>query len=82
MYVQEYGRRKVEYNGVVLLNKPEGPTSHDIVMKMRRIFNTKKVGHTGTLDPMATGLMVILIGKATKASAPTPSILRLFTLPS
>ena len=55
-------------NGYLLVNKPQGPTSHDIVMKMRRIFNTKKVGHTGTLDPMATGLMVILIGKATRAS--------------
>ena len=55
-------------NGYLLVNKPQGPTSHDVVMKMRKIFNTKKVGHTGTLDPLATGLMVILIGKATKAA--------------
>jgi len=55
-------------NGYLLVNKPQGPTSHDVVMKMRRIFKTKKVGHTGTLDPLATGLMVILIGKATKAA--------------
>lgn len=55
-------------NGYLLVNKPQGPTSHDVVMKMRKIFGTKKVGHTGTLDPLATGLMVILIGKATKAA--------------
>ncbi len=55
-------------NGYLLVNKPQGPTSHDVVMKMRKIFKTKKVGHTGTLDPLATGLMVILIGKATKAA--------------
>ncbi len=55
-------------NGYLLVNKPKGPTSHDVVMKMRKIFKTKKVGHTGTLDPLATGLMVILIGKATKAA--------------
>lgn len=55
-------------NGYLLVDKPKGPTSHDVVMKMRRIFQTKKVGHTGTLDPMATGLMVMLIGKATRAA--------------
>ncbi len=55
-------------NGYLLVNKPQGPTSHDIVMKIRRIFGTKKVGHTGTLDPLATGLMVILVGKATRAA--------------
>ena len=55
-------------NGYLLVDKPKGPTSHDIVMKMRKIFQTKKVGHTGTLDPMATGLMVMLIGKATRAA--------------
>jgi len=52
--------------GIVLVDKPEGPTSHDVVRKMRRIFNTRKVGHAGTLDPMATGMLVIGIGRATR----------------
>lgn len=54
--------------GILLVDKPRGITSHDVVAKMRRIFHIKKVGHAGTLDPMATGLLLILIGKATKAS--------------
>jgi tRNA pseudouridine55 synthase len=54
--------------GILLVDKPQGITSHDVVAKMRRIFHIKKVGHAGTLDPMATGLLLILIGKATKAS--------------
>lgn len=57
-----------EPSGVILLNKPCGFTSHDCVNKIRRLFNTKKVGHTGTLDPMATGVLPILIGRAAKAS--------------
>lgn len=55
-------------DGILLLNKPVGITSHDAVNKMRRLFGTRAVGHTGTLDPMASGLLVILIGSATKAS--------------
>ena len=55
-------------NGYLLINKPKGPTSHDIVYRVLKIANTKKVGHTGTLDPMATGLMVVCIGTATKAA--------------
>lgn len=58
----------IEPSGVILLNKPEGLTSHDCVNRMRRLFGTKKVGHTGTLDPMATGVLPILIGRATKAA--------------
>jgi len=54
--------------GILLVDKPKGITSHDVVSKMRRIFHMKKVGHAGTLDPMATGLLLMLIGKATKAS--------------
>jgi len=54
--------------GVLLVNKPYGMTSHDVVNKVRRIFNTKKVGHTGTLDPMATGGLPVLVGRAVKAS--------------
>ena len=54
--------------GIVLINKPANCTSHDIVYKIRKITN-EKVGHTGTLDPMAKGVLPILIGKATKCSA-------------
>ncbi len=54
--------------GILLVNKPQGITSHDVVDRVRRIYGMKKVGHAGTLDPMATGLMLILIGKATKIS--------------
>ena len=53
-------------DGIVLVDKPQGPTSHDVVRKLRKIFNTKKVGHAGTLDPMATGMLIIGIGKATR----------------
>ncbi|MEC8219392.1 MAG: tRNA pseudouridine(55) synthase, partial [Verrucomicrobiota bacterium] len=54
--------------GILLVDKPQGITSHDVVSKIRRVYHMKKVGHAGTLDPMATGLLLILIGKATKAS--------------
>ena len=55
-------------NGVIIINKPKGYTSHDIVNKIRKVLNIKKVGHTGTLDPNATGVLPILIGNATKVS--------------
>ena len=55
-------------SGVLVVNKPYGITSHDVVSRIRRIYNTKKVGHTGTLDPMATGVLPILVGGAVKAS--------------
>lgn len=53
-------------NGIIVINKERGFTSHDVVAKMRRILNTKKIGHTGTLDPEATGVLPICIGKATR----------------
>ncbi len=53
-------------NGILNINKPSGMTSHDVVYKIRRLLNEKKVGHTGTLDPDATGVLVICLGKATK----------------
>lgn len=53
-------------NGIILVDKKEGYTSRDIVNIVSRIYQTKKVGHTGTLDPMATGVLVICVGKATK----------------
>ncbi len=54
------------FDGILLIDKPVDWTSHDIVAKTRRILQTKSVGHTGTLDPFATGVMVLLIGKATR----------------
>lgn len=54
--------------GVLLIDKPKGFTSHDVVARVRRLFKTKEVGHAGTLDPMAEGLLVILLGEATKLS--------------
>lgn len=57
-----------EHNGILLVDKPAEWTSHDVVNFIRRRFNVKKVGHAGTLDPAATGLLVLLLGKATKMS--------------
>ena len=59
---------KFEPNGVLIINKPEGITSHDVVGKIRKLYGTRKVGHTGTLDPLATGVLVILLGRAAKAA--------------
>lgn len=53
--------------GVLAVNKPAGMTSHDVVNRIRRLYNTKRVGHAGTLDPMATGVLVVLVGRAAKA---------------
>jgi tRNA pseudouridine55 synthase len=57
-----------ELTGALLIDKPPGPTSHDIVAVARRVLKTRRVGHTGTLDPLATGLLVLLIGPATRLS--------------
>lgn len=54
--------------GIFLIDKPAGMTSFDVIRKLRGQLNTKEIGHAGTLDPMATGLLVILVGKATKLS--------------
>lgn len=53
-------------SGLVLIDKPQGWTSHDVVAKLRKIAGTRRVGHAGTLDPMATGLLLIGINSATK----------------
>lgn len=53
-------------NGIIVVDKPEGWTSHDVVAKMRRLADTKKVGHLGTLDPIATGVLPLVIGRATR----------------
>ncbi len=55
-------------DGAILIDKPVGPTSHDVVDAIRRHFNIKKVGHCGTLDPNATGLLIIVLGRGTKLS--------------
>ena len=56
------------YNGILLLNKEPGFTSHDAVAKLRGILRFRRIGHAGTLDPMSQGLLVMLLGKATRAS--------------
>jgi len=54
-------------NGIVIVDKPQGMTSHTVVNRLRRIYNIRQVGHGGTLDPMATGVLPIFVGRATKA---------------
>jgi tRNA pseudouridine55 synthase len=56
-------------HGVLVIDKPSGPTSHDVVARLRRVLGTRAVGHAGTLDPAATGVLVVAIGEATKLSA-------------
>jgi tRNA pseudouridine55 synthase len=53
-------------NGVLVIDKPEGPTSHDVVARCRRALGVRAIGHAGTLDPMATGVLVLVIGRATR----------------
>jgi tRNA pseudouridine55 synthase len=53
-------------DGILIIDKPAGITSHDVVARVRRILRTKKVGHAGTLDPFATGVLVVLVGNATR----------------
>ena len=55
-------------NGILLIDKPQGMTSHDVVDFLRRLTGEKRIGHAGTLDPMATGLLIMMVGKATKFS--------------
>lgn len=61
-------RQDMEFEGILLVDKPQGITSHDVVDRLRRKLRMKKIGHAGTLDPLATGLLIMLIGKATKVS--------------
>ena len=68
-----------ELSGVLLIDKPQKMTSHDVVNKVRRLYNTKRVGHTGTLDPLATGLLVVLIGRAAKAAEYLAADSKLYT---
>lgn len=57
-----------EYHGILIVDKPAGFTSHDVVAKLRGMFRTRRIGHGGTLDPMATGVLPVFIGGATKAA--------------
>jgi len=59
-------RRPESYNGVLLINKPVGLTSHDVVQRLRKTLDQRRIGHTGTLDPLAEGLLVTCLGSATK----------------
>lgn len=61
-------RRVSAIHGLVLVDKPTGPTSHDVVARARRALHEKRIGHVGTLDPMATGLLGLLVGAATRLS--------------
>ena len=53
-------------DGLLIVDKPSGPTSHDVVARLRRALREKRIGHTGTLDPMATGVLLLVVGKATR----------------
>jgi tRNA pseudouridine55 synthase len=57
---------KTPIDGVLVVDKPRGPTSHDVVARIRKALGTREVGHAGTLDPMATGVLVLALGEATK----------------
>jgi tRNA pseudouridine55 synthase len=55
-------------DGLLIIDKPAGPTSHDVVSRMRRLLREKRIGHTGTLDPAATGVLLLVVGRATRLS--------------
>ena len=57
-----------ELNGIIIINKPKNYTSHDVVAKVKKLLKVKKVGHTGTLDPNATGVLPLLLNQGTKLS--------------
>jgi tRNA pseudouridine55 synthase len=58
--------QNLDVDGLLIIDKPAGLSSHDVIMRARRILRTKRIGHTGTLDPFATGVLVLLIGQATR----------------
>lgn len=61
-------RENSDINGILVVNKPKGLTSRDVVNRVSKVLQTKKVGHTGTLDPLATGVLILTIGRCTKLS--------------
>lgn len=58
-----------ELSGVLVVDKPSGPTSHDVVARVRRVLRTRRIGHTGTLDPLATGVLPLVVGRATRLAS-------------
>ena len=68
-----------DLSGVLVVDKPAGVTSHDVVSRIRKRFNTRKVGHLGTLDPMATGVLPVTIGKATRLARFIPNAPKEYT---
>src|SRR6201981_2475757 len=56
----------VPFDGALVINKPKGKTSHDVVDAVRKLVGFRQIGHLGTLDPLATGVLVLLLGKATR----------------
>ena len=56
-------------NGIIIVDKPAGWTSQDVTAKLRGVFHTRRVGHGGTLDPMATGVLPVFVGRATRAAS-------------
>ena len=68
-----------EYDGVLLIDKPSEHTSHDVIARLRGILRMKRIGHAGTLDPMATGLLVVLVGKACRISQYMMSVEKEYT---
>jgi tRNA pseudouridine55 synthase len=65
-YISSRRQKETGLDGVLLIDKAPGMTSHDVVAMVRRKLNTKKVGHCGTLDPLATGMLIVVIGRGTK----------------
>src|SRR5207302_1051276 len=65
---RRWSRSMPDLSGVVVVNKPSGPTSFDVVRRVKGLFKVKRVGHTGTLDPTATGVLPICVGEATKVA--------------
>src|SRR5215831_6601434 len=59
-------KERSDIDGLLLIDKPSGPTSHDVVRRVRRLLDQSRVGHTGTLDPLASGLLPLVIGRATR----------------
>ena len=57
------------HNGILPIDKPQGWTSHDVVARVRRLAGQRQVGHAGTLDPLATGLLLVVLGSATRLSS-------------
>ena len=69
-----------KYNGIIVINKPCGITSRDVVNKVSHILQTKKIGHTGTLDPIATGVLILTLGSYTKLSDAITSTYKTYTV--